>query len=76
LQVCDWGLRLRADPVLREMLVGLGAKVADELASFEPENGAYTGSGAGHGHEHGPRPALAPVPLRQKIHRPMDVDGA
>ena len=75
LQICDWGLRMRADPVLREMVLGLGAKVEDELASFEPENGAYAGA-AGHGHGHGARSPLAPVPLRQKIHRPMDIDGA
>jgi urease accessory protein len=75
LQVCAWGLRMRADPVLREMVLKLGAQVVDELAAFEPENGAYTGA-AGHGHDHASRSALAPVPLRQKIHRPMDVDGA
>lgn len=72
LQVCSWGLRMRADPVLRDMVLGLGAKVEEELAAFEPEAGAY--AAAGHGH--GTASPLAPVPLRQKIHRPMDVDGA
>ncbi len=76
LQLCEWGLRMRLDPVLREMVVGLGARVEEELASFEPESGAYTGSAAGHAHDHGAHSALAPVPLRQKIHRPMDADGA
>jgi urease accessory protein len=76
LQVCAWGLRMRADPVLREMVLGLGAAVEDELASFEPEAGAYAGAGHGHGHAHGVPSPLAPVPLRQKIHRAMDVDGA
>jgi urease accessory protein len=76
LQVCAWGLRMRADPVLREMVLGLGAVVEDELASFEPEAGAYTGAHAAGGHGHGGHSPLAPVPLRQKIHRPMDVDGA
>jgi urease accessory protein len=65
-------LRIRVDPVLREMLVGLGAQVEEELAKFEPEAGAY-GGGHSHGHEHGPGGLLAPVPLRQKIHRPSDV---
>ena len=74
LQVCAWGLRMRADPVLRELVLGLGAVVVEELACFEPEAGAY--AGAGHGHGHGAQSPLAPVPLRQKIHRPMDVDGA
>jgi urease accessory protein len=59
-------LRIRQDPVLREMLLGLGAMVTAESAPFEPESGAYGG-----GHHHGD--ALAPVPLRQKIHRPHDV---
>lgn len=74
LQVCAWGLRMRADPVLREMLSGLGAAVEEELAAFEPEAGAY--AGAGHSHGGHAALALAPVPLRQKIHRPMDADGA
>jgi len=61
-------LRIRADAVLREMLLGLGAQVQDELAAFEPEAGAYGG-----GHHHGASHPLAPVPLRQKIHRPSDL---
>ena len=60
-QLGDGYLRIRADPVLREMLLGLGATVHEELAPFEPESGAYAVP-----HTH----ALAPVPLRQKIHRP------
>lgn len=61
-------LRIRADAVLREMLLGLGARVVEELAAFEPEAGAYGG-----GHHHGESHPLAPVPLRQKIHRPSDL---
>jgi len=61
-------LRIRVDPVLREMVEGLGATVTQEQAAFEPESGAYSGNG--HGHEHGA--SLAPIPLRQKIHRPGD----
>jgi urease accessory protein len=64
-------LRIRVDPVLREMVEGLGADVSEELAKFEPEAGAY-GGGHGHHHEQGPGSLLAPVPLRQKIHRPSD----
>lgn len=68
-QVGDGFLRIRADPVLKDMLAGLGAQVVEEAAAFEPEAGAY---GGGHGHhEHGGHP-LAPIPLRQKIHRPGD----
>lgn len=70
-------LRIRADPVLREMLAGLGATVTEEQAAFHPEPGAY-GAGHGHGHAHGheARHLLAPVPLRQKIHRPGDLERA
>jgi len=69
-QVGDGFLRIRADAVLKEMLLGLGASVSEEMAAFEPEAGAY---GGGHGHHHdGGGHALAPIPLRQKIHRPGD----
>lgn len=68
LQVCAWGLRMRADPVLREMVLGLGAVVEEELASFEPDADACTDTGAGAGH--------GPVALPQKRHRSADVDGA
>jgi urease accessory protein len=71
-QVGAGWLRIRVDPVLREMVAGLGADVSEELAKFEPEAGAY-GGGHGHHHEQGPGNLLAPVPLRQKIHRPSDV---
>ena len=62
-------LRIRKDPVLKEMLEGLGANVLEELAPFEPESGAYGGGHHHHGDDHHP---LAPIPLRQKIHRPSD----
>lgn len=60
-------LRIRKDPVLKDMLHGLGATVTEEAAVFEPESGAY----GGHRHhaEHHP---LAPIPVRQRIHRPSD----
>jgi urease accessory protein len=61
-------LRIRVDKVLREMVEGLGAVVTEEDAPFEPEQGAYSGGG----HHHGEKSLLAPVPLRQKIHRPGD----
>jgi urease accessory protein len=69
--VGDGFLRIRKDPVLKEMLQGLQATVTEELAAFEPESGAY---GGGHHHQHDG--LLAPVPLRQKIHRPGDESGA
>jgi len=74
-QIGPGWLRIRVDPVLKEMVEGLGALVTEEMAKFEPEAGAYAG---GHGHSHGHdrdegRGLLAPVPLRQKIHRPSDI---
>ena len=73
-QVGDGWLRIRKDTVLKDMLAGLGASVTEEQAPFEPESGAYSaGFGGGHhhhdGHHHHP---LAPIPVRQKIHRPGD----
>lgn len=62
-------LRIRQDKVLKDMLVGLGATVIDEQAPFEPESGAYGGGHHHHDHHHHP---LAPIPVRQRIHRPSD----
>ncbi len=42
-------LRLEQDHVLKAMLLGLGMKVIEEFAPFEPEAGAYGGH---HHHEH------------------------
>jgi urease accessory protein len=74
-QIGQGWLRIRIDPVLKEMVEGLGAQVDQELARFEPEQGAYAGGGHGHHHHdgHGAGGLLAPVPLRQKIHRPSDL---
>jgi urease accessory protein len=71
-QVGDGFLRIRQDAVLKDMLQGLGASVIEELASFEPESGAY-GGGHHHAGESHPHHPLAPIPLRQRIHRPSDL---
>ena len=42
-------LRLLQDPVLADLLQGLGVSVQTLTAPFEPESGAYAG---GHGHAH------------------------
>ncbi len=47
-EIGDGYLRIAADHVLLDMLLGLGAKVEEMLAPFEPESGAY---GGGHGHQ-------------------------
>ncbi len=41
------------DHVIRAMLEGLGASVADVTEHFSPLRGAYSGDPHGHGHEHG-----------------------
>lgn len=46
-EIGDGFLRIAADHVLCDMLLGLGAKVQELEAPFEPESGAY---GGGHGH--------------------------
>ena len=46
-------LQIEPDPVLADMLRGLGLVVVDRRAPFEPEAGAYRGGGAhGHAHDH------------------------
>ena len=45
-------LRIRRDHVIADMLVKLGAAVAEIEAPFNPEGGAY-GHGRTHGHDHG-----------------------
>ena len=45
-------IRLRADHVIAAMLRGLGGEVAEIVAPFAPEAGAYAASAA-HGHSHG-----------------------
>jgi urease accessory protein len=73
-QLGDGFLRIRQDPVLKEMLQGLGATVHEESAAFEPEAGAYFVNSAGGAHAHGDAGhPLAPIPLRQRIHRPGDL---
>ena len=75
-QVSDEGgtgfLRIRKDTVLKEMLEGLGASVTEEQAPFEPEAGAYGGGHPHHSDDHHSGHPLAPIPLRQKIHRPFE----
>jgi len=65
-------LRIRKDTVLKDMLEGLGARVTEEMAPFEPESGAY---GGGHHHGDDRHHPLAPIPMRQRIHRPSDKEA-
>jgi urease accessory protein len=49
-QIVGKGLRIRKDHVIEDMVRGLGARVIDIEAPFDPEGGAYSGDGHGHGH--------------------------
>jgi urease accessory protein len=46
-------LLIRPDPVLADMLRGLGGEVAEVTEPFQPEGGAYGEGGHGHVHDHG-----------------------
>jgi urease accessory protein len=50
-QITAKGLRIRRDHVIQAMVRGLGARVIEIEAPFDPEGGAY--EGGGHGHQHG-----------------------
>jgi urease accessory protein len=54
-QIMPKGLRIRRDHVIEAMVKGLGARVVEIEAPFDPEGGAYAGGGHGHaaeGHVH------------------------
>jgi urease accessory protein len=50
-QIMAKGLRIRRDHVIEVMVKGLGARVIEIEAPFDPEGGAYAGGGHGHAHE-------------------------
>jgi urease accessory protein len=50
-QITPKGLRTRRDHVIEAMVKGLGARVVEIEAPFDPEGGAYAGTGHGHAHE-------------------------
>lgn len=45
-------LLIRPDPVLAQMLRGLGGQVVEVCEPFQPEGGAYGDGGHGHVHDH------------------------
>ncbi|MET0970662.1 MAG: urease accessory protein UreE [Tardiphaga sp.] len=52
-QIMPKGLRIRRDHVIEDMVHGLGAKVIEIEAPFDPEGGAYAAhEPAAHGHDH------------------------
>jgi urease accessory protein len=52
-QLMPKGLRIRRDHVIEAMVRGLGARVIEIEAPFDPEGGAYAESRHDHGHGHG-----------------------
>ena len=50
-QIMAKGLRIRRDHVIEAMVKGLGARVIEIEAPFDPERGAYAGAAHGHPHE-------------------------
>src|SRR6188472_644632 len=56
-QIMAKGLRIRRDHVIEDMVKGLGAKVVEIEAPFDPEGGAYAAAAehahGDHGHHHG-----------------------
>jgi urease accessory protein len=53
-QIMGKGLRIRRDHVIEAMVKGLGARVIEIEAPFDPEGGAYTGGGHAHAPESDP----------------------
>jgi urease accessory protein len=52
-QIMAKGLRIRRDHVIEAMVKGLGARVIEIEAPFDPEGGAYAGGSHGHSaHDH------------------------
>jgi urease accessory protein len=53
-QIMGKGLRIRRDHVIEAMVKGLGARVIEIEAPFDPEGGAYAGGGHAHAPESDP----------------------
>ncbi len=56
-QIMAKGLRIRRDHVIEAMVKGLGARIIEIEAPFDPEGGAY--AEASHAHDHGARRIMA-----------------
>ena len=58
-QIMPKGLRIRRDHVIEAMVKGLGARVIEIEAPFDPEGGAYAGGGHAHAGEGDPHQQAA-----------------
>ncbi|MGD1932908.1 MAG: urease accessory protein UreE [Candidatus Phaeomarinobacter sp.] len=52
-EIFDGGLRIRSDHVIAKMIEGLGGRITNAMAPFNPEGGAYGGNMPVQGHSHG-----------------------
>lgn len=52
-QIGEKWIRIRRDHVIADMVKGLGGRVIEIEAPFDPESGAYAGAGAAATHDHG-----------------------
>jgi urease accessory protein len=50
-QIMPKALRIRRDHVIEAMVAGLGARLIEIEAPFDPEGGAYVGAGHDHAHD-------------------------
>jgi len=50
-QITPKTLRIRRDHVIKDMLIGLGARIIEIEAPFDPEGGAYVEGSHGHSHD-------------------------
>lgn len=51
-QISQTTIHIRADHVIKDMLLGLGATVVEINAPFDPEGGAYGDASGAHSHSH------------------------
>jgi urease accessory protein len=63
-QIMPKGLRIRRDHVIEAMVTGLGARIIEIEAPFDPEGGAY----GQHNHDPGQRHGPLPGPLHEDRH--------
>jgi urease accessory protein len=72
-QILPKGLRIRRDHVIEDMVRGLGARVIEIEAPFDPEGGAYEDHGQGaESHAHGHHRAHHHPPHEQDVHHEHD----
>lgn len=67
-QISKDRIRIRADHVIKDMLLGLGASVSDISAPFDPEGGAYGAASGDHHHAHSHSHSHSQTETRSETH--------